>query len=241
VNGRAAIRVDTDVLPVRRFADLAGIPSQTDSSFRRDFHAVVVQWNDRRIALAIDRLIDDAEVMVKETGLSGADAGLSAGAIPLEDGSVAVLLSVATLFDRVSATADQPDPAGQMAPQPAPSPARILVVDDSVTTRSVEKSILEASGYLVEVAVDGAEALARIRNRIPDLVISDVSMPVMDGFELLENVRNTKETAQLPFILVTSLESPADQERGLSLGADAYVVKRKFDQRELLETVRQIL
>jgi two-component system chemotaxis sensor kinase CheA len=118
---------------------------------------------------------------------------------------------------------------------------RILVVDDSVTTRSVEKGILEAHGYDVELAVDGLEALEKIRSKPPDLVISDVAMPRMDGFDLLAKLKSGPETSHIPVILVTSLEAREEQERGLALGADAYIVKRKFDQRELIATVRQIL
>ena len=110
-----------------------------------------------------------------------------------------------------------------------------------MTTRSVEKSILEAHGYDVDLAVDGVQALEKIRSRAPDLIVSDVSMPRMDGFQLLEKVKSSKETAGIPVILVTSLETREEQERGLALGADAYIIKRKFDQRELLATIRQIL
>ena len=119
--------------------------------------------------------------------------------------------------------------------------ARILVVDDSITTRSLEKTILEANGYQVEVAVDGQEALEKARAMVPDLVITDVMMPRMDGYELLEALKKEKDMAHIPVIMVTSLERREEQERGLALGADAYIVKRKFDQRELLRIVRQIL
>ena len=101
--------------------------------------------------------------------------------------------------------------------------------------------MLEAHGYEVSVAVDGVEAWAAVRDNPPDLVISDVSMPRIDGFQLLEQLKADPSTSEIPVILVTSLESSAEQERGLALGADAYIVKRKFDQKELLRIVQQIL
>ena len=113
-------------------------------------------------------------------------------------------------------------------------------MDDSLTTRSLEKSILEANGYEVRPAVDGLEALESVPER-PDLVISDVSMPCMTGFQLLEQMKKDEKTKKIPLVLVTSLESPEEQQLGLSLGADAYIVKRKFDQRELLNVIREIL
>jgi two-component system, chemotaxis family, sensor kinase CheA len=114
-------------------------------------------------------------------------------------------------------------------------------VDDSITTRALERSILEAHGYRVRIAVDGLEALQQLKTESVDLVITDVMMPRMDGLQLLEHMKNQKETEHIPVIIVTSLDRREDQERGLSLGADAYIVKRKFDARELLDAVRQIL
>jgi two-component system chemotaxis sensor kinase CheA len=100
---------------------------------------------------------------------------------------------------------------------------------------------LEVHGYRVQTAVDGEEALATLRREKVDLVITDVQMPRMDGFQLLEAIRKDSSMASLPVIVVTSVENEEEQKRGLSLGADAYIVKRKFDQRDLLDTIRQIL
>jgi two-component system, chemotaxis family, sensor kinase CheA len=117
----------------------------------------------------------------------------------------------------------------------------VLVVDDSLTTRTLEKSILEAHGYVVRIATDGVEALERLRDEMVDLVITDVQMPRMDGFELLDEIKKDPRLARLPVIVVTSMGKREDQERGLALGADAYIIKRKFDHEELLATIRQIL
>ncbi len=136
---------------------------------------------------------------------------------------------------------DRP-PLPQLA---APAPARpvptVLVVDDSITTRSLERSILEAHGYQVRVAVDGLEALQQLRRERPDVVIADIQMPRLDGFGLLEEMKKDPHLSSIPVVLVTSLERREDQERGLALGAGAYIVKRKFDQRDLLESIRQMV
>ena len=115
------------------------------------------------------------------------------------------------------------------------------MVDDSITSRSLEKSILEAHGYRVRVAVDGLEALELLRAEKADLIITDIQMPRMDGFGLVEALKADSRLKGIPVIIVSSLERPEDQERGLLLGADAYVVKRKFDQTELLEAIRQMI
>jgi len=110
-----------------------------------------------------------------------------------------------------------------------------------MTTRTLEKIILEAHGYHVRVAVDGVEALMRLRQDRPDLVIADIEMPRLNGFGLVEAMKKDPSLERIPVIIVSSLENREDQERGLALGADAYIIKRKFDQEDLLAAIRQIL
>jgi len=117
----------------------------------------------------------------------------------------------------------------------------ILVADDSITTRTLEKNILEAAGYRVRVAVDGAEAWTVLQSEPCSLLVSDVNMPRMDGFELTKKVRDSETLKALPIILVTSLDSREDRERGIWAGADAYIVKGAFDQDALLSTIRQLI
>ena len=192
------------------------------------------------MAFSVDELLDQREALVKDLGIPEAVGGVAAGGIVLEGGSVAILLGVAELMKAAEKTSGGPvrEP---LAPAADPRPRRILLADDSITTRALEKSILEVHGYEVMAAVDGVEALAMLRSHGADLVISDVQMPRMDGFELLEQIKGDKRLRQTPVIMLTSLERREEQEKGLALGADAYIVKRKFDQRDLLGTIRQIL
>jgi two-component system chemotaxis sensor kinase CheA len=245
VEGNEAIRVHGRPVLLARLAELLEAPAQPPSpeppagGKRPAAFVVVLEWAGELAGLIVDRFVDERRAVVKDLGLPAAKAGISSGGVPLEDGGVAVVLSPAGLLDRFRRNGRSP---GLKAAAEAPARrSKILVVDDSVTTRSLEKSILEAHGYLVRVAVDGVEALSQIRAERPDLVITDMMMPRMDGFELLERIKGDRQLAQIPVIIVTSLDRQQDQERGLSLGADAYVVKRKFDQRELLRVVRQIL
>jgi two-component system chemotaxis sensor kinase CheA len=118
---------------------------------------------------------------------------------------------------------------------------RLLVVDDSLTTRTLLGSILEAAGYDVAVAMDGVEALSILGERPTDLVVSDVEMPRLDGFNLTAEIRRDERLRQTPVILVTSLAAPEHRERGVAVGADAYIVKSGFDQVDLLEAIRRLL
>ncbi len=127
------------------------------------------------------------------------------------------------------------------ASAPAVAPSRILVVDDSLTTRMLEQSILESAGYAVELASSGEEALDKARRDRYALVLVDVEMPGMDGFALLEQLRSDAELRSLPAILVTSRASADDRSRGMAAGARAYIVKSEFDQAQLLETIRRLV
>jgi two-component system chemotaxis sensor kinase CheA len=122
-----------------------------------------------------------------------------------------------------------------------PAPYRILVAEDSITSRMLVKATLETAGYRVVTAVDGMDAWARLRSQAFDLLVSDVEMPRLDGFALTTRLRADPATAQLPVVLVTSLEKTEDRDKGLDCGADAYVVKSSFDQDKLLDTVRRLI
>jgi two-component system chemotaxis sensor kinase CheA len=118
---------------------------------------------------------------------------------------------------------------------------RVLVVDDSITTRTLEKNILENAGYEVLVAADGEEAWALVQSEFLDAVVADIAMPRMDGFILTEKIKGGERFKELPVVLVTSLESPEDKIRGLEAGADAYITKGTFDQQDLLETIERLI
>ena len=123
----------------------------------------------------------------------------------------------------------------------APPRKRILIAEDSVTSRMLLRGILESAGYQVKTAVDGMEAFTALRLERFDLVVSDVEMPRMDGFNLTARIRAERALADTPVVLVTALESREDRERGIDVGANAYLVKSNLDQGNLLEALRRLL
>ena len=124
----------------------------------------------------------------------------------------------------------------------APKQHTLLVVDDSLSTRTLEKTILETAGYKVITATDGMEAWNLLNaNGSCDLIVSDVMMPRTTGLELTEAVKKDPKLKKIPIVLVTSLDSRADKERGIEVGADAYIIKGNFDQSNLLQTVAQLI
>jgi two-component system chemotaxis sensor kinase CheA len=117
----------------------------------------------------------------------------------------------------------------------------ILVVEDSITARGLLKNILETAGYRVTTAVDGVDAWSTLRLESFQLVISDVEMPRMNGFDLTARIRADKNLTELPVLLLTALESREDRERGVDVGANAYIVKSDFDQERLLDVIRRLI
>jgi two-component system chemotaxis sensor kinase CheA len=118
---------------------------------------------------------------------------------------------------------------------------RLLVVDDSITTRTLEKNILENAGYQVMVAADGEEAWAILQSEPVDGIVADINMPRMDGFVLTRKIKGHEKLKNRPVVLVTSLETPQDKIRGMEAGADAYIIKGTFDQRDLLATIERLI
>ena len=128
-----------------------------------------------------------------------------------------------------------------MARRAAPRISRVLVVDDSLVAGELQKNILLAAGYESEIASDGVEALECLHRKEWDLVVADVDMPRMTGFELTERIRADEQFRDIPVIIVTSRDTVDDRRRGFEVGADAYVLKREFDQSQLLDTVRRLI
>jgi two-component system chemotaxis sensor kinase CheA len=162
-----------------------------------------------------------------------------AGATVLGSGEVAPILNVSDLLKSARQAGGSTRAAA--APTVAAAPARrVLVAEDSITSRMLIKGMLESAGYEVKTAVDGLEAFTSLRSERFDVLVSDVEMPRLNGFDLTARVRADRNLAELPVILVTALESREDRERGIDVGASAYLVKSDLDQSNLLEALRRL-
>jgi len=184
----------------------------------------------------VDEVLGDREVTVKQLEPPLLHVRHVAAAGLLGSGDVALILRPADLVRSVrDGLVAQPPPEA-----PPTGPPLVLVVDDAITTRAMERSLLEAAGYRVLVAADGVDAWTALQEHPVDLVVSDIDMPRMDGFDLTSRIRADPALAGLPVVLVTALESREDKERGIRLGANAYVVKSSFEESNLLEIIRRL-
>jgi two-component system chemotaxis sensor kinase CheA len=240
VEGRAAIETEGAPAPVVSAAAILG-PPLVDRLPEGAATLALVQVGERRVALRVDELIEESEVVVRPIRAHGRVAvpHLS-GAALLAGGSVALVLNVPAAIATALGLPGEPGAIAEPRAEQA-TRRRVLVVDDSITTRTLESSVLEAAGYEVLTAVDGADGWRLLQERGADLVVSDVEMPRMDGIQLTEAMRAAPRFRETPIILVTGLESAEHRSRGLEAGADAYLGKSSFEQEGLLETVRELL
>jgi len=201
---------------------------------------------DGQIAWAVDRLEGESELVVKDLGAFLSRVPYISGATIDGDGRVICLLDLRELADGAvggsapMAAATWPTPR-RAAAVPGVKKARVLVVEDSVGVRELQRVILEGAGYLVETAVDGLDGASRLRDDPADLVLSDVEMPGMDGFDLTRTIRRTKGWENVPVIIMTSRGEDHARQAGLDAGCSAYLLKNEFDQEQLISTVRRLV
>ncbi len=203
--------------------------------------AVVVGLGAERIAFRVDAILGEQEVLVKGLGPQLARVRNVAGASVLGTGQVVPVLNVHDLMKSATKLAGAPLVPVAVDRPVAGEKRSILVVEDSITSRALLKNILESSGYNVTTAVDGVDAYTTLKTGTFDLVVSDVEMPRMDGFDLTAKVRADKQLSALPVVLVTALGSREHRERGIDVGANAYIVKSSFDQSNLLEVIGRLI
>jgi two-component system chemotaxis sensor kinase CheA len=240
VDGRDVLPDPAGPVPLVPLSRLLGVASAVPGEAPEAHPVVRLAAGGRRVAVVVDAWLHEEEVLVRPLRGVREPPPFAAGASILATGEVALVLNAAALVDAGLA-------GEHGAPAVAPSAAsgarapRLLVVDDSITTRALEQSILEAAGYAVATAADGAEAWRLLQEGECDLVVSDVEMPRMDGFALCRAIRASHRLRRLPVVLVTALETAEHRAEGLEAGADAYLPKSSFDQEGLLAVIRRLV
>jgi two-component system chemotaxis sensor kinase CheA len=240
IEGREMLTLGGPPMLVVSLAEVLGLPGGPPRKVGK-VPAVVIGAGEGQMAFVVDELLAEQEIVVKALGSRIRRLRHVSAATLLPSGAVALVLNAANL---VRTALTRKSPGSFIAPaihDGKPPRRRLLVVDDSVTTRTLEKSILEAAGYEVTVAADGRAAWQLLQERSFDLLVSDVEMPRMDGIALTEAVRASRQVADLPVVLVTARATAEDQARGLAARANAYLLKSAFDQTNLLETIAQLL
>jgi chemosensory pili system protein ChpA (sensor histidine kinase/response regulator) len=217
----------------------------------RTLPVVVFRSAAQRIAMHVDEVLGNQEVVVKNLGPQLARLPGLAGMTVLASGAVVLIytpVALTTVFGeqarQLSADHAQPEMlerSGAAAAMPAlpvaPQIPLILVVDDSITVRRVTQRLLQREGYRVALAADGLQALERLAEEKPTVVLSDIEMPRMDGFDLARNIRGDARLKDLPIIMITSRIAEKHREHAKELGVDHYLGK-PYSEEELLSLVK---
>jgi len=240
--GKKTIIVEDTTVPICNLCDALDLAENKQKN--KKLVVIVVQSEDIQVGFIVDKLIGDQEILHKNLSPPLLRVRNIAGVTTLGSGELCLILNIGDLVKSayskfgvvekriITDKNPEQDKAGEK---------RILVVDDSLTTRILERNILKAAGYNVTVAVNGLEALTKIATEDYDIIITDVEMPEINGFELTERLREQEKFKNIPIILVTSLSSEIDRRKGLGLGANAYLTKGNFNQDELLANVKKLL
>ena len=239
VENRDTLSLNGVTIPLLRLADVLELTEKNGD--RTMMTVLVLESQEKRIGFIVNEVLNEQEFLIKPLSQPLSRVRNIAGATLLGSGKVAPVLNISDLMKSAAR-------AAVYGPKPGRSEAKgevirksVLVVEDSITSRMLLKNILETSGYLVVTAVDGIDAMTLLKTEKFDVVVSDVDMPRMNGFNLTEKIRGDKKLAELPVVLVTALESREDKERGIDVGANAYIVKSSFDQSNLLEVIRRLI
>ncbi len=234
VGGRKLAVIDGLAVPVSNLGALLGLPTVDKGPW------VLLGTPASAHAFQIETVLQKRDVVVR--GLTGRLRELKAvnGASIEPNGSILLVLDVPTLIELSDSLAEHASRVVDKAAEPARQ-LSVMVVDDALMVRELQRSILERGGYAVRTASDGAEALAMLVDQPADLVVTDLEMPNVDGFALTSSIRAHPRLTNIPVLIVSSHASAEDHQRGLDAGADGYIVKTSFDEAGLLSTVSRLL
>jgi len=235
----SAVEVGDDGTPLVALSALLQIPPAATVESHQT--VVVAQAGDSRFGLIVDAVQEEQELVFKELRGPLRNQRTFAGAALLGNGDIVPILDVQAVFELAAQSPAGPAVAAIEPRAAAVRRCKVLLADDSLVAGELQKNILLAAGYETDLAHDGAEAFELLHEKEWDLLITDVDMPHLSGFELTALVRADDRLRDIPVIIVTGRDSIDDRRRGFEVGADAYVLKREFDQVQLLDTVRQLI
>jgi chemosensory pili system protein ChpA (sensor histidine kinase/response regulator) len=201
---------------------------------------ILVRGTDKPMALQVDSLMGSREIVVKSLGSQFANVHGASGATILGDGSVVVILDLPALIRDDNAGLLGGTDILEAAPRDKEKASLVMVIDDSVTVRKVTTRLLERNGYEVITAKDGVDAIATLQDFKPDIMLLDIEMPRMDGFEVATLVRHDERLQDVPIIMITSRTGQKHKDRAFSIGVNGYLGK-PFQEHDLLENIEKYL
>lgn len=244
VADRNAVIIRNEFVPVIKLAELLHLPQETApkktlSRDAKNLLLLVIRVHTEKLAVQIDELLDERDLVIKQLPEHLRSNQLISGMVTTGQNQLVNLIHVPYVLDMARKTRQSTSTV--VSSEYAKPKQRILVVDDSLNTREIERDVLEAWGYHVTLAEHGADGLQKALAEDFDAVLTDVEMPIMDGFTLTARLRENDNYRNKPIIIITSREKDSDRQRGIEVGADAYIVKGSFDQTSLVDTLKVLL
>lgn len=207
------------------------------ASGRKKFPVLLGRAGDHRVALQVDALLGSREIVVKSVGPQISSVRGITGATILGDGRVVLILDIASLLRGGAGTTYIKHE--DSAPAPAAGAITVMVVDDSITVRKVTSRLLERHNMQVLTAKDGVDAVALLQDHIPDVMLLDIEMPRMDGYELATHMRNEERLKHIPIIMITSRTGDKHRDRAMQIGVNKYMGK-PYQESELLDNIVEL-
>ena len=221
-------------------ARLVGTESLFRAGVENEKQAIILsRAGDLRVALHVDEILGNREIVVKTLGKQLSQVKSLAGASILADGSVVLILDIGGLIrHNIGSTVK----VVYNAPSEAVTKLRetVMVVDDSITMRRVATKLLERHNYEVVTAKDGVDALAQLQELRPDVLLLDIEMPRMDGFELARHMQNEASFSSIPIIMITSRTGEKHRDRAIEIGVTNYMGK-PYQEDELISNIQSAL
>jgi len=242
VENRETILLHGKAVSLVRLDQVLELPHKPAAEEEPYITVMVLSTGDKYLAFAIDEMLYEDEILLKNLGNQLSRVRNILGATVLGSGKVIPILNVSDLVK--SALKISAGGVRMAATEKGETEAKtqsILVVEDSIISRTLFVNILESAGYNVAAAVDGVDGFTKLAAGDFELVVSDIQMPRMDGFELTQKIRADRRLGGTPVVIVSGLESPEDKKRGIEVGANAYIVKSGFDQSNLLEVIKRLI
>ena len=237
-NGIRSIMYNNNIIPLYYLADILGLEPVP----RGDKETILIIENDEKtIGLVVDRLVGDQDILQKKLSPPLYKVKNISGITNLASGELCLILNMQDImhFDFNNAVNSANNP--KLLPSDTLSYKRILVVDDSITTRTMIKNILLNIGYMVDAVLDAEEALVKLKLNHYDLIITDLTMPKIDGYEFIERLKNDEMYMDIPIIVMSSMPEKSAKSKLNKTFVDYYISKDNFNQEELASQVKQIL
>ena len=239
IEGKPTITFEEQSISVTWLASLLKVPTPEDYTKRQDkLYCIILQIDDKRFGVFVEDLVDRQDIVIKPQSKLLKRVPNIAGATILGSGEVCMILNPPDLLHSLR-SGNWRSVARSTTSESLKN--RLLLVEDSIIIRTQMQRLLKGAGYEVTIAENGAIGLQKVREREFDIVLSDVEMPQMTGLEMTANIRQDSKYDRLPIVLITTLASPEDKQRGREAGANAYLTKGDFDQQLLFQTLEQLI